>query len=73
MGYGWGRYGWAGGAGWVSMDNPEGGSAKALLRAADGSGLRCELRGSPGSGGGVCRDDRGHEYDVQLRRISKQG
>ncbi len=64
----WGRgWGWgAGGA--VSMDNPEGGLATALLQARDGSGLRCEFRGpSYGTGGGRCRDDRGREYDVQLR------
>ena len=63
---GWGRHGW-GGIGLVTMDNPYGGSAKALLSAADGSGLRCDLRSSQGLGGGVCRDDRGREYDVQLR------
>lgn len=50
------------------MDNPYGGEAKALLRAPDGAGLRCDLRGGGGrSGGGVCRDDRGMEYDVQVR------
>jgi hypothetical protein len=52
----------------VTMDNPEGGLSTALLQARDGSGLRCEFRGgSYGRGGGHCRDDRGREYDVQLR------
>ena len=62
-----GGWGWGAG-GTVSMDNPEGGQSTALLQARDGSGLRCEFRGgSYGTGGGRCRDDRGREYDVQLR------
>ena len=69
-GRGWG--GW-GGFGSVSIDNPSGGEAKALLSAPDGSGLRCDLRGGSGSGGGVCRDDRGKEYDVQLRAVAPRG
>jgi len=60
-----GYYGGLGGS--ITMDNPQGGESKALLTAADGSGLRCDFRGSWGQGGGVCRDDRGREYDVQLR------
>lgn len=45
-----------------------GSEAKALLRAADGSGLRCDLRGiSGGNGGGTCQDDQGVLYDVQVR------
>lgn len=48
--------------------DPMGGEAKALLRAIDGSGLRCDLKGvSGGSGGGTCQDDRGILYDVQIR------
>jgi hypothetical protein len=67
-GYGYGRRGGYGMGGIWSIDNPEGGSAKALLQSPDGSGLRCELRsGGYGSGGGLCRDDKGREYDVQLR------
>ena len=70
-GWGWGGWGhrgggWAGG-GFISMDNPAGGSAKALLSASDGSGLRCDFRSGQGRGGGVCLDDRGAQYDVQLR------
>jgi hypothetical protein len=68
-GYGWWG-GWRGGGvgGTVVMENPQGGDAKALLTAADGSGLRCDLRGGSYSrGGGVCRDDRGREFDVQIR------
>lgn len=65
--YGYGRgHAWGlGGTVWV--DNPAGGQAKALLRAADGAGLRCDLRGGGRAGGGVCRDDKGLEYDVQIR------
>jgi len=71
-GVGWGgRYGHCGvGAGYVSMDNPNGATAKALLRSVDGSGLRCDIQGTPGGGGGVCRDDSGREYDVQLRPVA---
>jgi hypothetical protein len=43
--------------------------AKALLRAEDGSGLRCDFKGVQGSSGtGTCYDDDGLTYDVQLRR-----
>jgi hypothetical protein len=53
----------------VSVDNPQGQEAKALLKAADGSGLRCDFRGmSQGRGGaGTCQDDKGLVYDVQIR------
>jgi len=67
VGWGYRGRGWGYGGGFVSMDNPEGGAAKALLRAPDGSGLRCDLRTGYERGGGVCRDDRGREYDVQIR------
>jgi hypothetical protein len=70
-GYVAGAYGWRGGwgmGGTISMDNPAGGEAKALLRSPDGAGLRCDLRGGAGrTGGGLCRDDQGREYDVQIR------
>jgi hypothetical protein len=71
-GWGWGgwhRGGFAGG-GFISMDNPNGGLAKALLSAADGSGLRCDLQSGWGRGGGVCFDDKGRMYDVQVRSVS---
>ena len=54
----------------VSVDASGGGEAKALLRAPDGSGLRCDFRGlAAGSsgGGGTCQDDQGLVYDVQIR------
>lgn len=51
----------------VTIDNPQGAEAKALLSAADGSGLRCDLKAAQGRGGGVCRDDHGREFDVQIR------
>lgn len=65
-----GRGGW--GLGSVSVDNPNGGSAKALLTAPDGSGLRCDLHGGHERGGGVCRDDQGRLYDVQIRPAEKK-
>ena len=69
FGFGRGRWGWGGlGLGsMISLDNPAGGESKALLTAQDGSGLRCEFRSLQARGGGMCRDDRGREYDVQLR------
>ena len=52
----------------VVIDHPAGTEAKALLRASDGSGLRCDLRGvHSASGSGTCQDDRGLVYDVQIR------
>ena len=64
----WGRRGWGGwGGSFVTIDNPDGATATALLQSPDGAGLRCEFRGSYGTGGGRCRDDQGREYDVQLR------
>lgn len=66
-GIGPGRRGFAMGS-FFAVDNPQGSEAKALLRTADGAGLRCDLRGGAGRpGGGVCRDDKGLEYDVQIR------
>ena len=51
----------------ITMDNPQGGEAKALLTASDGSGLRCDFKSGASRGGGVCRDDKGRLYDVQIR------
>jgi len=65
--YGWGWHRWGGLGATVTMENPAGGEAKALLTAQDGSGLRCDLRIGQGFGGGLCRDDAGRQYDVQLR------
>ena len=70
-GWAWGRRPfWALGS-TVTVENPHGARAKALLTAADGSGVRCDLRSGHGRGGGVCKDDRGKDYDVQLRPASK--
>jgi hypothetical protein len=53
----------------VVIDNPAGTEAKALLRSADGHGLRCDFKGVTGAAGsGSCQDDQGLVYDVQLRR-----
>jgi hypothetical protein len=65
-GWGWGRR-WSGIGTTVTMDNPGGGEAKALLTAQDGSGLRCDFRNGEGRGAGTCRDDAGRSYDVQMR------
>ena len=71
-GFGWGgRRGGFGLGSMITMDNPQGSEAKALLSSADGAGLRCDFRSGQGRGGGVCRDDRGKEYDVQLRPASR--
>jgi hypothetical protein len=52
----------------VAIDQTAGSDAKALLRAPDGSGLRCDFKGVTGpSGSGTCQDDRGLVYDVQIR------
>ncbi|HEX6004549.1 MAG TPA: hypothetical protein VFZ14_11200 [Burkholderiales bacterium] len=53
----------------VVVDAQAGTDAKALLRAGDGSGLRCDFKGvhGAGGGGGTCQDDTGQVYDVQLR------
>jgi hypothetical protein len=61
------RGGWGYGGTWI-VDNPLGGETKALLTSPDGAGLRCDFRGSQGFGGGLCRDDAGKEYDVQIRQ-----
>ena len=70
-GFGFGRRSFYGLGSTVTVDNPEGGLATVLLQSADGSGLRCQFRSGYGRGGGHCRDDRGREYDVQLRAARK--
>ena len=72
-GIGWGRRGWGGLGSFITMDNPQGSEAKALLTASDGSGLRCDFKSGSERrvGGGVCKDDRGREYDVQIRRVGR--
>jgi hypothetical protein len=76
LGWGWGGWRGRGGMGslgtFVTMDNPQGGESKALLTASDGSGLRCDFKSGQGRGGGVCRDDKGREYDVQVRRAERK-
>lgn len=45
---------------------------RALLRSADGRGLRCYFEGRNGSATGSCRDDAGAIYDVILtKRVDK--
>jgi hypothetical protein len=69
-GLGFGRR-WGGMGTIVTLDNPQGTEAKALLSSADGAGLRCDFKSGQGRGGGLCRDDRGREYDVQIRPASR--
>jgi hypothetical protein len=72
-GWGWGgRRGFGGLGTFVTVDNPSGGAMKALLTAPDGSGLRCDFQSGQTRGGGVCRDDKGREYDVQVRLAAKR-
>ena len=74
LGFGFGgRRGGFGSLGtFVTIDNPQGGESKALLTAGDGSGLRCDFKSGQGRGGGVCKDDKGREYDVQVRRAERK-
>lgn len=71
-GFGWGRRGGVGLGTIITMDNPQGGEGKALLSSSDGAGLRCDFRSGQGRGGGVCRDDKGREYDVQIRAVGSR-
>lgn len=68
IGFGTRRGGFGFGTAPVVVDNPTGGESKALLQSADGSGLRCDFKGtaSARSGGGTCTDDKGLVYDVQI-------
>ena len=71
-GFGFGRWHRFGGLGtMITIENPTGGEAKALLTSADGAGMRCDFRSGQGHGGGTCRDDRGREYDVQFRPVPR--
>jgi hypothetical protein len=74
LGWGWGGRGRGMGSlgTFVTIDNPQGGESKALLTASDGSGLRCDFKSGQGRGGGVCRDDKGREYDVQVRLAARK-
>jgi hypothetical protein len=72
FGWGWGRRGFGSLGTFVTIDNPAGNESKALLKAADGSGLRCDFKGGQGRGGGTCSDDKGKIYDVQIRRAVRK-
>lgn len=72
LGWGWGWRGRGGLGSFVTIENPHGSESKALLTASDGSGLRCDFKSGQGRGGGVCRDDKGREYDVQVRRAERK-
>ena len=42
--------------------------AKGLLASAEGHGLRCDIRFSGRSGGGICLDDKEMVYDLTITR-----
>ena len=72
LGWGWGWRGRGGLGTFITIDNPQGSESKALLTATDGSGLRCDFKSGQGRGGGVCHDDKGRAYDVQVRRAERK-
>ena len=72
VGWGWGWRGRGAMGTFVTIDNPQGSESKALLTAPDGSGLRCDFKSGQGRGGGVCLDDKGRAYDVQVRRAERK-
>lgn len=43
-------------------------SVKALMTCTDGTGLRCEIVGRSGSGGGICVDSASKLFDVIVQR-----
>lgn len=71
MGGAWGpRWGgWGGAGGFATATRVDPGAAWiALLKAPDGSGLRCDIAtDGNGRGGGTCRDDASKTYDIQFR------
>jgi hypothetical protein len=72
-GGGWGGragpYGGGFGGGFATASRVDPGATwVALLKAPDGSGLRCDMAtDGNGRGGGTCRDDAGKIYDIQFR------
>lgn len=43
-------------------------SVKAVMSCPSGRGLRCDLTGQSGTGGGICVDDQAKVYDVVFMR-----
>ena len=41
---------------------------KAIMSCSNGTGMRCDITGRDGSGGGVCVDDAGKVFDVVVTR-----
>ena len=41
---------------------------KAILSCTNGKGLRCDMTGQGGNGGGLCVDDTGKVFDVLVNR-----
>lgn len=51
-----------------TISNDGNANKKALLRSANGHGLRCEFSSSGGNAGGTCVDDQTRTYDVIVTR-----
>lgn len=64
IGFGAGRWRAAGGGGTIVTHGPAG-SGLALLNAADGATMRCEVKGDTGGGFGVCYAGE-RIYDMQI-------
>ena len=54
------------GSGFGSAYVPGSGNGRILATSNDGDAIRCEFQYSSGSGLGVCRDNAGKEYDLQI-------
>lgn len=54
------------GSGFGSAYIPGSGNGRVLATSNDGDAIRCEFQYSDGSGLGVCQDNAGKEYDVQI-------
>ncbi len=54
------------GSGFGSAYVPGSGNGRIFAISPDGDAIRCEFQYSGGSGLGICRDNAGKEYDLQL-------
>ena len=43
-------------------------TVKAIMSCSDGKGLRCDITGRDGAGGGICVNDAGKVFDVVVTR-----
>jgi len=54
------------GSGFGTAYIPGSGNGRILVTSPDGDAIRCELQYSSGSGLGICQDNAGKEYDLQI-------